>query len=39
MGQLVSQLMQRNDDLTGEVAALRKQLATLTHRRDTFLWL
>ena len=39
MGQLVSQVLERNEALSAEVAALRKQLAQLTGRRDQFLWL
>lgn len=39
MGQLVSQVLERNEALGAEVAALRKQLATLTGRRNEFLWL
>lgn len=38
-GELVGQLMEQNRELGGEVAALRKQLAALTTRRDAFLWL
>lgn len=39
MYQLVEQLTERNEALSGEVAALRKHLRTLTERRDGFLWL
>ena len=39
MGQLVSQVLERNEALSAEVAALRKQLTQLTGRRDQFLWL
>jgi hypothetical protein len=39
MGKLVGQVLQRNEMLGGEVAALRRQLAALTTRRDDFLWL
>ncbi len=39
MGQLVSQVLERNEALSAEVAALRKQLSQLTGRRDQFLWL
>ena len=39
MGQLVGQVLERNEALAGEVAALRQQLAALTGRRAEFLWL
>lgn len=39
MGQLVGQVLERNEALSSEVAALRRQLAALTTRRDDFLWL
>ncbi len=39
MGALVAQVLERNDALAAEVAQLRKQLATLTGRRNEFLWL
>lgn len=39
MGQLVGQVLEQNQVLSDEVAALRRQLATLTSRRDEFLWL
>ncbi|PRW34049.1 transducin family [Chlorella sorokiniana] len=39
MGQLVSQVLERNEALSAEVSALRKQLAQLTGRREQFLWL
>ena len=39
MGQLVSQVLERNEALSAEVSALRKQLSQLAGRRDQFLWL
>lgn len=39
MGELVGKVLERNDALGSEVAALRRQLASLTTRRDQFLWL
>ena len=39
MGQLVGQVLEQNQALAAEVAALRKQLGALTGRRNEFLWL
>ncbi|KAL4425397.1 hypothetical protein ABPG75_009413 [Micractinium tetrahymenae] len=39
MGELVGKVLERNEALSGEVAALRRQLAALTTRRDELLWL
>lgn len=39
MGELVGRVLERNEALSSEVAALRHQLAAITTRRDDFLWL
>ena len=39
MGQMVSAVLERNAELSEEVAALRRQMAGLAGRRADFLWL